>query len=328
MRPGQPITWPVTPYYRPETARSTSRPGSATRRRRDDAARNPHVSLLFSDPTGSRLERPVRRARAGHRARSTTRTSSRTASATRARAARSCRPRRACTRPPSCAGGSAGTTCASTSTCARSGCSSGPAATSPQEPTLYDARVDEVRTQHSVEPEVPLPPARGRFAGLGRPHGRAGTPPPHGRAVARRARRLPAVEPGADRARPRRRAGAAGRAAGVVAGGRRRGSASPRTSTTRSSSGRPTSRCAATSCARTAAGRSSPTSSWAASSCRSRSWRPSARTSEADALPQEGEGRAGQTAVQHGVAGSQLTRTTARSRASGRPGCRGPSARA
>ena len=51
---------------------------------------------------------------------------------------------------------------------------------------------------------------------------------------------------------------------------RRPGSASPRTSTIRTSSGRPTSRCAATSCARTAAGRSSRTSSSAASRSPSR----------------------------------------------------------
>ena len=45
------------------------------------------------------------------------------------------------------------------------------------EPTLYGARVDEVRTQHSVEPEVPLPPPEGgsaawddRMDELGRRH--------------------------------------------------------------------------------------------------------------------------------------------------------------
>ena len=93
-RAGQPITWPVTPYYR------------AGRRlhRRDDRARLPEegarragatrkVALLFSDPTGSGIDD---RRRCSSRAppTSTTATSTPTASATRASRSRSCpRPR-------------------------------------------------------------------------------------------------------------------------------------------------------------------------------------------------------------------------------------------
>jgi Pyridoxamine 5'-phosphate oxidase len=54
----QPITWPVTPYYRlggPEIDITT---GLGYPKKAEDARRNHRVSLLFSDPTGSRLDRP------------------------------------------------------------------------------------------------------------------------------------------------------------------------------------------------------------------------------------------------------------------------------
>jgi len=50
---GQPITWPVTPYYRPGDACIDVTTGLGYPKKADDAARNPHVALLFSDPTGS-----------------------------------------------------------------------------------------------------------------------------------------------------------------------------------------------------------------------------------------------------------------------------------
>jgi pyridoxamine 5'-phosphate oxidase-like protein len=55
---GQPITWPVTPYYRPGDRQIDLTTGLGYPKKADDARRNPHVSLLFSDPTGSGLERP------------------------------------------------------------------------------------------------------------------------------------------------------------------------------------------------------------------------------------------------------------------------------
>jgi Pyridoxamine 5'-phosphate oxidase len=53
---GQPITWPVTPYYHGGERCVDVTTGVGYPKKADDARRNPHVSLLFSDPTGSRIE--------------------------------------------------------------------------------------------------------------------------------------------------------------------------------------------------------------------------------------------------------------------------------
>jgi hypothetical protein len=50
---GRPIVWPVTPYYRPDEACIDVTTGVGYPKKADDAARNPRVALLFSDPTGS-----------------------------------------------------------------------------------------------------------------------------------------------------------------------------------------------------------------------------------------------------------------------------------
>jgi hypothetical protein len=55
---GQPITWPVTPYYRPGEPCIDVTTGLGYPKKADDAAANPKVALLFSDPTGSTLENP------------------------------------------------------------------------------------------------------------------------------------------------------------------------------------------------------------------------------------------------------------------------------
>ena len=55
---GQPITWPVTPYYRPGAGAIDVTTGIGYPKKADDAARHPQVSLLFSDPTGSGIEAP------------------------------------------------------------------------------------------------------------------------------------------------------------------------------------------------------------------------------------------------------------------------------
>jgi hypothetical protein len=52
-RRGQPITWPVTPYYRPGGAHIDVTTGLGYPKKADDARANPKVALLFSDPTGS-----------------------------------------------------------------------------------------------------------------------------------------------------------------------------------------------------------------------------------------------------------------------------------
>jgi hypothetical protein len=57
-RAGQPITWPVTPYYSEGGGSIDVTTGLGYPKKADDAEQNPRVSLLFSDPTGSGLERP------------------------------------------------------------------------------------------------------------------------------------------------------------------------------------------------------------------------------------------------------------------------------
>jgi hypothetical protein len=56
-RRGQPITWPVEPYYHRggECISVTTAVGYPKKAR--DAERNPRVAMLFSDPTGSGMER-------------------------------------------------------------------------------------------------------------------------------------------------------------------------------------------------------------------------------------------------------------------------------
>jgi Pyridoxamine 5'-phosphate oxidase len=52
---GQPITWPVTPYYEPGDPCVSVTTGLGYPKKANDARANPLVSLLFSDPTGSGL---------------------------------------------------------------------------------------------------------------------------------------------------------------------------------------------------------------------------------------------------------------------------------
>ena len=55
-RRGQPITWPLTPYYRPGDPCIDVTTGLGYPKKANDARANPHVSMLFSNPTGSGLE--------------------------------------------------------------------------------------------------------------------------------------------------------------------------------------------------------------------------------------------------------------------------------
>src|SRR5947209_17642581 len=52
-RRGQPITWPVTPYYRTGAPCIDVTTGLGYPKKAKDAQANPLVALLFSDPTGS-----------------------------------------------------------------------------------------------------------------------------------------------------------------------------------------------------------------------------------------------------------------------------------
>ncbi|MEA2330935.1 MAG: hypothetical protein QOH58_1073 [Thermoleophilaceae bacterium] len=53
---GQPITWPLTPYYRPGAPCIDVTTGLGYPKKANDAQTNPKVALLFSDPTGCGLE--------------------------------------------------------------------------------------------------------------------------------------------------------------------------------------------------------------------------------------------------------------------------------
>jgi hypothetical protein len=55
---GQPITWPLTPYYRPGDPCIDVTTGLGYPKKAKDARANPKVALLFSDPTGSGMEKP------------------------------------------------------------------------------------------------------------------------------------------------------------------------------------------------------------------------------------------------------------------------------
>jgi len=55
---GQPICWPLTPYYSPGDPCIDVTTGLGYPKKAKDAQANPKVALLFSDPTGCGLERP------------------------------------------------------------------------------------------------------------------------------------------------------------------------------------------------------------------------------------------------------------------------------
>ena len=57
---GQPIAWPVTPYYSPGAPTIDITTGIGYPKKADDAARHPRVALSFSDPTGSGVESGIR----------------------------------------------------------------------------------------------------------------------------------------------------------------------------------------------------------------------------------------------------------------------------
>lgn len=57
-RDGQPMTWPSVPYYDPEQGTIVAAVSIAFAAKAYNARRHPQVSLLFSDPTGSKLSHP------------------------------------------------------------------------------------------------------------------------------------------------------------------------------------------------------------------------------------------------------------------------------
>ncbi len=57
---GQPIVWPVTPYYSPGDATIDVCTAVGLPKKAQDARRHPQVGMLFSDPTGSGIESGIR----------------------------------------------------------------------------------------------------------------------------------------------------------------------------------------------------------------------------------------------------------------------------
>jgi hypothetical protein len=55
---GQPITWPLTPYYKPGDPCIDVTTGLGYPKKANDARANSKVALLFSDPTGSGMDDP------------------------------------------------------------------------------------------------------------------------------------------------------------------------------------------------------------------------------------------------------------------------------
>src|SRR5207302_2235812 len=57
-RDGTPITWPMLPFWRPETGQFMTTTSIGLPDKVFNIRRDPRVSLLFSDPTGSGLDNP------------------------------------------------------------------------------------------------------------------------------------------------------------------------------------------------------------------------------------------------------------------------------
>ena len=57
---GQPIVWPLTPYYSDGDPVIEVTTGVGYPKKAEDARRNPRVAMLFSDPTGSGIESGIR----------------------------------------------------------------------------------------------------------------------------------------------------------------------------------------------------------------------------------------------------------------------------
>ena len=264
-RRGQPICWPVTPYYRPGDTCIDVTTALGYPKKALDARANPKVALLFSDPTGSGLEAPPQVLVQG-----IADVDHRDLDANRERygasRSRSCPARRGSYPPRPCSG--VGFYFTRIYVHVRpERVYVWPDGDATREPRLFDAHMEEVRSGHDEEPDAPHAAAEGgapvwdsRMAELGERY-------PEGGALARRAGRLPVQPEGAD-------LGGRVRAARAHRGERGGLPVQPGLACLTAHDHHPdftgsgTSRCAATSWRRTAAGRS-PAQAWsAASSCR------------------------------------------------------------
>lgn len=173
---GQPITWPVTPYYHAGDGAIDLTTGLGYPKKADDAAKNHRVALLFSDQTGSGLEEPCAVLVQG-----TARVDDSDLVANRERYARESLAKLPATKslyPPKPIRGMFDWYFMRIYVYVR-----------PErvfvwehgdftrDPQLFGAHLEEVRSHHSAEPEVPLPPPEGgaiqwdaRLEELGRRH--------------------------------------------------------------------------------------------------------------------------------------------------------------
>jgi Pyridoxamine 5'-phosphate oxidase len=173
---GQPITWPVTPYYRAGAGAIDVTTGIGYPKKADDAARNPQVSLLFSDPTGSGIENPCAVLVQG-----TALVDDANLAANRERYLRESVEKLPATKemqPPGFMRGMFDWYYTRLYIYVRpERVFVWPAGDFTTEPTLYDSHLEEVRSKHSAEPEVQRPAPEGgsaawddRMDQLGRRH--------------------------------------------------------------------------------------------------------------------------------------------------------------
>src|SRR5215211_5342364 len=159
----QPITWPVTPYYSPGAPTIDVTTGLGYPKKADDAERNPHVSLLFSDPTGSGIEGGCRVLVQG-----TAKVDDRDLDANRERYWRESGEKLPATRemhPPKVLRGMLGWYYTRIYVKVRpERVFVWPDGDLSREPELLDARIEEVRSGHSAEPPAEHPPVEGGSA--------------------------------------------------------------------------------------------------------------------------------------------------------------------
>ena len=145
----QPITWPVTPYYRQGDPTIDVTTGLGYPKKADDAAPT-RASLLFSDPTGSGMESGLKVLVQGT---ATVDDADLKANADRylVSPARSCRRPRRCIRPSPCGRCSTGTTPPLHQGAARARLRLA-GWNLAEEPAIHDAHLEEVRSGHVEEP--------------------------------------------------------------------------------------------------------------------------------------------------------------------------------
>ena len=157
---GRPITWPVTPYYGPGDAYIDVTTGLGYPKKARDAESNPKVALLFSDPTGSGLDSPPQVLVQG-----TAGVDDADLDANRERYSRESVQKLPGTKdalPPKPFRGLFGWYFTRIYVHVRpERVYVWPEGDATKEPTLLDARLDEVRSGHEEEPHAELPPAEG-----------------------------------------------------------------------------------------------------------------------------------------------------------------------